>query len=162
MGVLGYVCDFCNSSSKVTWLIASHHKLQAPRRSCCRVTSWQEDIIEMHVGACEDGEVLMSSSQWQIKLCRNYESGIYHPCYIYIPQPNSLINAISTTTNQFRHTIASINRPVYLYRGELESNKLDAAITDENVRMCHTDIDWFVAEMHTLYIRAMHFRQFEF
>lgn len=41
---------------KETWFLA-------PRRSCCRVTSWQEDTIEMHVGACEDGEVLMSSSQ---------------------------------------------------------------------------------------------------
>ncbi|CAM6034844.1 unnamed protein product [Sphagnum compactum] len=32
---------------------------QLPRRSCCRIRRWESDKIEVHVGACQDGEILI-------------------------------------------------------------------------------------------------------
>ncbi|KAG0625572.1 hypothetical protein M758_2G065700 [Ceratodon purpureus] len=34
---------------------------QSPRRSCCRVRSWMNEDIDIHVGACKDGETLVST-----------------------------------------------------------------------------------------------------
>jgi hypothetical protein len=34
---------------------------QMPRRSCCRVRSWKNEDIDIHVGQCDDGETLVSN-----------------------------------------------------------------------------------------------------
>lgn len=34
---------------------------QMPRRSCCRVRSWKNEDINIHVGQCRDGETLVSN-----------------------------------------------------------------------------------------------------
>lgn len=35
--------------------------VQSPQRSCCRIEDWRRDKIDIHVGACREGESLLGA-----------------------------------------------------------------------------------------------------
>ncbi len=53
-------------SKLVKWVtlicIYGHDCVQAPRRSCCKIQSWDKEEIGIHIGTCQEGEYLIGKT----------------------------------------------------------------------------------------------------